>query len=104
MKITTYKTVEGVTQVTTADARRLYDYPHLTVVHMAFQPGQEIPMHTVPGNVAFYILEGTPTIIKGEEKRVCNPDELIDSPAGDAHAIKNESDKPARVLVIKQKP
>ncbi len=103
MKITSHKTIESVPQVTTAQAKRLYDYPHLTIVHMHLQPGQTIPVHTTPGDVAFYVLEGTPTIHIGDEERVCHVDELIDSPRAIPHAITNPSKTAARVLVIKQK-
>jgi mannose-6-phosphate isomerase-like protein (cupin superfamily) len=46
-------------------------------------------------------LEGNPTIIIGDEEQSFAPDTIIDSPKNVPHGIINNSDKPARLLVIK---
>jgi len=47
------------------------------------------------------VLEGTPTILVGEEEAVCEKDNLIESPANIVHNITNNSDGIARILVVK---
>ncbi len=54
-----------------------------------------------PVDVVFYVLEGSPTILVGDEKIKVNKDDLIESPKDIVHSIYNETDKDVRVLVMK---
>jgi len=83
------------------DLRKLYDYPSAQIMHMTLQPGESLKPHKTDVDVAFYVLEGTPTIHIGDERIPQEKDTLIDSPADILHYISNESDEPARILVIK---
>ena len=80
---------------------KIYSQPEGEIVHMYLEAGAKLPLHTTPVNVAFYILEGNPTIIIGDEEQSFAPDTIIDSPKNVPHGIINNSDKPARLLVIK---
>jgi len=80
---------------------KIYSQAEGEIVHMFLEPGAELPVHTTPVNVAFYILEGNPTLIIGNEEQSFAPDTIIDSPKNIPHGIVNNSNKPARLLVIK---
>lgn len=82
-------------------ATRLYDNPEGEIIHIEIKPGKALPSHSTPVNVAFYVVEGELNIEIGDEKRPCPADTLIESPKDIPHALYNESDKSARILVIK---
>ncbi len=57
--------------------------------------------HITPVDVAFYVLEGNPTIMVEEEKIQVKKDDIIESPKDIVHCIYNETNKDVRVLVMK---
>ena len=48
---------------------KIYSQAEGEIVHMYLEPGAKLPLHNTPVNVAFYILEGNPTIIIGDEEQ-----------------------------------
>jgi len=83
------------------DVRMLYNKDSAQAVHMQLMPGEGLKPHITPVDVFFYIIEGTPSVLVGEEKVQVEANSLVESPAGIVHSIYNESDKIARVLVVK---
>jgi len=47
----------------------------------------------------FYVLEGEVTLTVGEERRVVTAGMFANMPVGSPHSFKNESNKPARMLI-----
>ncbi len=80
---------------------KVYSAPEGEIVYMTLEPGAKLASHVTPVNVAFYVLEGSVTLEIGTEKASFPPDTVIDSPKDIPHAVFNESDQPARLLVIK---
>lgn len=83
------------------DVRRLYDKDTAQAVNIKFLPGERLKPHVTSVDVFFYVLEGTPDILIGDETKTVEADCLIDSPKGIPHCISNNSGKIARVLVVK---
>ena len=83
------------------DVRRIYDHDNAQVAHMKLEPGQSLKPHITPVDVFFYVLEGTPDIMVGDETVTVEPDSLVESPKGIIHCIYNNSDNDIRVLVVK---
>lgn len=83
------------------DVRQLYNRESAQVMHITLKPGESLKPHRTPVDVAFYILEGTPTVHIGEESVTCEKDTLIESPADIVHCLSNSSAGNARILVIK---
>lgn len=83
------------------DVREMYNKESAQVMIMALKPGESLKPHKTPVDVFFFIVEGTPTIHIGKESEVCEKYSLIDSPADIVHYISNESDKLARIMVVK---
>jgi len=83
------------------DVRQIYDKDSAQVMHMTLKPGESLKPHKTPVDVFFYVLEGTPSVLVGEEKIVCAKDDIIESPANIIHCLSNESDKITRLLVVK---
>lgn len=83
------------------DARELYSRDNAQAIHIELKPGEGLKPHRTPVDVFFYILEGTPEILVGEERVTVQPDSLVESPMNITHCITNNSDALVRVLVVK---
>ena len=83
------------------DARMLYDKDSAQAVHIKLEAGQSLKPHITPVDVFFFVIEGTPEVLVGEEKRKVEMNSLIESPKDIVHCIYNNSDEIVRVLVVK---
>ena len=48
----------------------------------------------------FYVLEGEITFQVGDERRVAKPGTFVHMPIGNLHAFKNETNQPAKMLIL----
>jgi len=80
---------------------KIYVQPEGEIVHLRLEPGAHLKAHKTPVNVAFYVLEGTATLVIGDEEREFGPDTVIDSPKDIPHAVLNKGTGIMRILVIK---
>lgn len=83
------------------DVRKVYDKESAQVMHITLQPGQALKPHITPVDVFFYILEGSPEVLVGEEKIQVSADCLVESPKDIIHCLYNNTDAMARILVVK---
>lgn len=96
-----YKNLEIKDNPHKVDVRQLYNDPSAQIMHMKLMPGESLKPHKTPVDVAFYILQGEPTIHIGDESMAYQQDFLVESPADIVHYISNQTNEPARILVIK---
>jgi len=101
MEIRNYKTLSQAKNPHGIKATKLYDMDHAVIMHLHLSPKEELKPHITPVDVAFYVLEGNPTILVGEEKVKVGKDDIVESPKDIVHCIYNESDEDVRVLVMK---
>lgn len=101
MKYTTYRTANAVDNPHGVEVKRLYDMPSAEVMHVTLRPGEALKRHKTPGDVFFYVLEGTPTIHLGTESEIFEKDTLIEGPANVGCNIGNDGSSVVRILVIK---
>ena len=101
MKIIDVKNTPSAKNPHNVKASKIYDTEHSIAVHITLEAGEKLKPHITPVDVFFYILEGEPTIEVGKEKEKVSADHLIESPANIPHCIYNETDKIARILVVK---
>jgi mannose-6-phosphate isomerase-like protein (cupin superfamily) len=83
------------------DVRLLHDKPDAQALHIFLDAGEKLKPHITPVDVFFYVLEGKPTIMVGEESKDVVANDLVESPKNIPHCIYNETDQIARVLVVK---
>ena len=79
----------------------MYDTDDALIMHLVLKAGESLKPHITPVDVAFYVLEGKPTIMVGNEKIQVTKDDIIESPKDIVHCIYNETDNDVRVLVMK---
>jgi mannose-6-phosphate isomerase-like protein (cupin superfamily) len=101
MKIT--KITDATIKETThkVDVRMLYDKDTAQAIHITLKPGENLKPHITPVDVFFFIIEGTPEILVGEEKQRVTANSIVESPKDIVHCIYNHSDQVVRVLVVK---
>ena len=83
------------------DARMLYNNESAQAVHMQLNPGESLKPHITPVDVFFFVIEGTPDVLIGEEKNRVETNSLVESPKDIVHCIYNNTDSIVRVLVVK---
>jgi mannose-6-phosphate isomerase-like protein (cupin superfamily) len=99
-----YRITNNITPVLDKDGIRgtkIYVQPEGEIVHLRLEPGAHLKSHKTPVNVAFYVLEGTATLVIGDDEHEFGPDTIIDSPKDIPHAVLNKGTSEMRVLVIK---
>ncbi len=101
MKISNYKELELAKTPHGISANKLYDKDHAVIMHLNLKAGESLKPHITPVDVAFYILEGSPTIMVEDEKVQVKVDDIIESPKDIVHCIYNETNADVRVLVMK---
>ncbi|MEQ8191848.1 MAG: cupin domain-containing protein [Candidatus Eremiobacterota bacterium] len=101
MKITNVKETQIVETPHKIDVRKLYDNDSAQAMHITLQPGEALKPHITPVDVFFYILEGTPEVLIGDEKIQIHADSLVESPKNIVHCLYNNSTAVARILVVK---
>jgi mannose-6-phosphate isomerase-like protein (cupin superfamily) len=83
------------------DVRELYSKDTAQIMHILLKPGEELKPHLTPVDVAFFVIEGTGTVLIGKEKQVVRSGTLIDSPKMIAHCWYNTGERDLRILVVK---
>jgi len=82
-------------------SKKLYDEDHGVIMHLLLHSGEALKPHITPVDVVFYVLEGSPHIMIGEEKIQVEKDSLVASPKDIVHCIYNETNSLVRILVMK---
>ena len=101
MNIKTVSETSVKNNVHGVDARMLYNNESAQAVHMKLNPGESLKPHITPVDVFFFVIEGTPDVMIGEEKQRVEPNSLVESPKDIVHCIYNNTDSIVRILVVK---
>ena len=101
MKITRHQEQQIKDTPHKIDVREMYNKESAQAMLMTLKPGESLKPHKTPVDVFFFIVEGSPTIHIGEESEVCEALSVIESPADIVHFISNNSDRIAKILVVK---
>ena len=83
------------------DVRVMYNKETAQAMHIKLMPKETLKPHLTPVDVFFYVLEGKPTILVGEDRQQVEKDNLVESPADIVHCLSNETDEVCRILVVK---
>lgn len=101
MKITSFRKEEDYKTAHGVDVKQIYNTEHAQINHITLQAGEALKPHITPVDALFYILEGEPTMLIGEERVKVKQDDVIDSPKDIVHCVYNETDKVVRFTVSK---
>lgn len=101
MEIRNFKNLDLAKNPHGVQSTKMYDTDNALIMHLLIKAGEGLKPHITPVDVAFYVLEGSPSILVGEEKIQVKKDDIIESPKDIVHCIYNETEKDVRVLVMK---
>ena len=101
MKIRNYQELAKSKNPHGVQSTKLYDEKYAVIMHLLLKAVENLKPHITPTDVAFYVLEGKPTIMINDEKVQVKKDDIIESPKNIPHCIYNETDADVRVLVMK---
>lgn len=101
MEIKNYNSRKKAANPHGVQSTKIYDKDHALIMHLLLKAGEQLKPHITPVDVAFYVLEGSPTILIGDEKIIVKKDDTIESPKDIVHCLYNETENDVRVLVMK---
>ena len=101
MEIRNYKSLKKSENAHGIESVKMYDKDTALIMHLLLKANEGLKPHITPVDVAFYVLEGNPTIMVGDEKIIVKKDDIIESPKDIVHSIYNETNETVRVLVMK---
>ncbi len=81
---------------------RLYESDGNEYVHLSLDPGGEIPEHSLPLAVSFYVLKGSGICTVSGNPFSASEGDMLECPPNELRGWKNASDVPFEVLVIKR--
>jgi len=83
----------------------LVDSPRMFCDLYCLLPGQAQKVHAhAESDKVYYVIEGAPTLVIGDEERVLSPGELAYAEPGVAHGVRNDTDAEAVCLVFMSPP
>jgi len=86
------------------EGRKLTEGPPATVVHIRMEAGAVMDPHPAPADTAFFIVEGTGTVISGGESIRAEKNVLIEATKCSVNGFRNDSEGPLVILVIRGQP
>ncbi len=73
------------------------------LVHLVIEPNCEVPPHTLPVDVTFFIIEGNGQVIINNQPFEAGKGDVVVALAHTIRGWKNQTNQPFELLVIKQK-
>ncbi len=101
MEIIKMHELEGKTNKRGVTAKQLLKNEDVQVMNLELNPGDEVPSHSVPVNVFFYIVSGKGTLQIGDEKAVVEENEIIPCPPETEMALYADQKETFKVLNVK---
>ena len=80
---------------------KMYDSENALVMQLQLEVGESLKPHVTPVDVFFVVMEGTGSVLVGEERITVGEGSIVESPKDIVHCLYNEGDTPFRVLVNK---
>ncbi len=81
---------------------RLYEAGGNEYVQLSIKPGGEIPEHSLPLAVSFYVLKGNGICSVSGDHLSATAGDMLECPPGEPRGWRNTSSEPLEVLVIKR--
>lgn len=101
MKVIKMKEVEGFPTPTGVPAKELLNHKHVKIMNINLEPGDEIPAHSVPVDVFFYVVSGKGTIKIGKQAKVVEATDIIICPPDTPMALSADQNDHFAVLNVK---
>ncbi|MGI6096838.1 MAG: cupin domain-containing protein [Dethiobacteria bacterium] len=101
MQIIRMEEIEGKENKRGVTAKQLLKHEHVTLMNIILKPGDQVPEHSVPVDVFFYVVAGKGTIKIGEEEAQVKEKEIIVCPPKTVMALRADQGEDFVVLNVK---
>ncbi|MCF7891033.1 cupin domain-containing protein [Candidatus Bipolaricaulota bacterium] len=101
MKAISMDDIEGKTNKRGVESKQLLKNDHAQIMNLNLKPGDEVPTHSVPVNVFFYVVSGTGTIRIGEDGAVVEEKDIVPCPPETEMSLSADQGKKFSVLNVK---
>ncbi len=99
LKITSLETAPRILK--DIEAYKMLERPDAALIRLTFKPGEKIELHVNNFDVAFYVLQGTPTILTDSESFSPKAHNVIEIPSGTQRGVQNHGKEDVIMLVVK---
>jgi len=83
------------------DGRILFSSDNVELIHLTLQPGEGMDQHIQPLDVVFFVLEGTGSLLVGEDMLIITVNTTVYVKEGAYRSWTNNGPGPLRILVYK---
>lgn len=101
MQIISMEEIEGKLNKRGVEAKQLLKNDDVQVMNLNLEPGDEVPAHSVPVNVFFYVVSGSGTIKIGKEKDRIEEKDIVPCPPETEMALSADQGEEFSVLNVK---
>ena len=101
MEIIKMDQIQGQVNKRGVTAKKLLQHEHATVMNLVLSPGDEVPEHSVPVDVFFYVVEGKGKIKIGDEEAVVESDDIVLCPPNTGMSLTADQGEKFSVLNVK---
>lgn len=101
MKVISMEDIEGQTNKRGIESKQLLKHDNAQIMNLILQPDDEVPPHSVPVNVFFYVVSGSGTIKIDEEQAVVEEKDIVPCPPETEMSLSADQGEEFTVLNVK---
>lgn len=101
MEVIKMDKIEGRTNKRGITAKKLHKNEDVQIMNLVLSPGDEVPRHSVPVNVFFYVVSGRGTITIGDEDAEVEKNDIVPCPENTGMALKADKGEEFSVINVK---
>lgn len=101
MKVINMEDIEGQINKRGVESKQLLKHDDAQIINLILKPGDEVPPHSVPVNVLFYVVSGSGTIQIGEDEEVVEEKDIVPCPPETEMSLSADQGEEFSVLNVK---
>lgn len=101
MKVIDMEDIEGKTNKRGVESKQLLKNDDVQIMNLNLEPGDEVPTHSVPVNVFFYVVSGSGTIKLDDESRVVEEKDIVPCSPETEMSLSADQEEEFSVLNVK---
>lgn len=101
MKVIRMDEIEGKTNKRGVESKQLLKNDDLQIMNLNLKSGDEVPTHSVPVNVFFYVVSGSGTIEISDDKAVVEEKDIVPCPPETEMSLRADQGQQFSVLNVK---
>ncbi len=101
MEVIKMEEIKGRENKRGVTAKQVLKNEDVQIMNLVLESGDEVPPHSVPVNVFFYVVSGKGTICIGDDEAVVEENDIIPCPANTEMALYADQDEKFSVINVK---